>query len=113
MSFGENEHAMIPDMAEAALELMEVAGGRNIQPFTVPDRQPGYGMHEVGVVRMGHNPWKFVLNQLQQCHAMPNLLVLDGSGFTSSACQNPTLTIMALCVRSCDHLMQEMKHGNV
>jgi glucoside 3-dehydrogenase (cytochrome c) catalytic subunit len=113
MSFGENEHAMIPDMAEAAVEMMEAASGRNIQPFMVPDRQPGYGIHEVGIARMGHNPKKSVLNQFQQCHDIPNLLVLDGSGFTSSACQNPTLTIMALCVRCCDHLMQEMKRGNV
>ncbi len=113
MSFGDNEHAMIPDMAEAAVQMMEAAGGRNIQPFTVPDRQPGYGIHEVGIARMGDNPRKSVLNQFQQCHDIPNLLVLDGSGFTSSACQNPTLTIMALCVRSCDNLMQEMKRGNV
>jgi choline dehydrogenase-like flavoprotein len=36
-----------------------------------------------------------------------------GSGFVSSACQNPTLTIMALCVRSCDYLMAELKRGNI
>jgi len=42
-----------------------------------------------------------------------NLFVMDGAGFTSGACQNPTLTIMALTVRSTDHLLQEMKQGNV
>ncbi|HEV2233823.1 MAG TPA: hypothetical protein VGV68_10515 [Terriglobia bacterium] len=44
---------------------------------------------------------------------MKNLFVMDGAGFTATACQNPTLTIMALCVRSCDYLMSEMKKGNV
>jgi choline dehydrogenase-like flavoprotein len=39
--------------------------------------------------------------------------VMDASGFTSNPCQNPTLTIMALCVRSCDHLMDEMKRNNI
>jgi choline dehydrogenase-like flavoprotein len=41
------------------------------------------------------------------------LFVMDASGFTSNPCQNPTLTIMALCVRSCDYLMGEMKRGNI
>src|SRR5205085_1477142 len=42
-----------------------------------------------------------------------NLFVMDASGFPSSACQNPTLTITALAVRSCDYLMDEVKRGNV
>jgi choline dehydrogenase-like flavoprotein len=33
--------------------------------------------------------------------------------FPSSACQNPTLTIMALAVRSTDYLLHEMKRGNL
>jgi choline dehydrogenase-like flavoprotein len=39
--------------------------------------------------------------------------VTDASCFVSGGCQNPTLTIMALTVRACDYLMQEMKAGNV
>ena len=34
-------------------------------------------------------------------------------GFTTNPCQNPTLTIMALTVRSCDHLLDELKHQNL
>jgi glucoside 3-dehydrogenase (cytochrome c) catalytic subunit len=113
MKYGENEAAMIPDMADAAVEMMEAAGAKNIKPFTVPDRQPGMAIHEVGVARMGDDPKKSVLNQFQQSHDVKNLFVMDGAGFTSTACQNPTLTIMALCVRSCDFLMSEMKKGNV
>ena len=113
MTFGENEQAMIPDMADSATKMMEAAGARNIRPFTVPDRMPGMGIHEVGVARMGSDAKKSVLNQFQQAHDIKNLFVMDGSGFTSSACQNPTLTIMALAVRSCDYLMGEMKKRNV
>jgi choline dehydrogenase-like flavoprotein len=103
---------MIPDMAESAVEMMEAAGAKNIQPFTVPDRMPGMSIHEVGVARMGSDPKRSVLNQFQQSHDVNNLFVVDGACFTSTACQNPTLTIMALCVRSCDYLMSEMKRGN-
>jgi choline dehydrogenase-like flavoprotein len=62
---------------------------------------------------MGSDPKTSVLNQFQQAHDVKNLYVMDGAGFTSGACQNPTLTIMALAVRSTDYLLGEMKKGNV
>jgi choline dehydrogenase-like flavoprotein len=113
MSWGDNERAMIPDMANTAAEMLEAAGAKNIQPWTVPDRMPGMGIHEVGVARMGNDPTTSVLNQFQQSHDVRNLFVMDGSCFPSIACQNPTLTIMALAVRSCDYLLGEMKKGNL
>ena len=86
---------------------------QNIEPFAVPDRVPGYGIHELGVARMGDNPKTSVLNQFQQTHDIDNLFVMDGASFASGACQNPTLTIMTLAVRSTDHLMEEMSRGNL
>jgi hypothetical protein len=38
---------------------------------------------------------------------------MDAAGFTSGACQNPTLTIMALTVRSTDYLLEEMRRGQL
>ena len=54
-----------------------------------------------------------MLNQFQQAHDVRNLFVMDASSFTSGACQNPTLTIMALAVRSTDYLLGEMKKGSL
>ena len=113
MTWGENERAMVPDMADSAAEMMEAAGARNIEPFAHLDRVPGYGIHEVGVARMGANRRSSVLNEFQQTHDVANLFVMDGAGFPSGGCQNPTLTIMALAVRSTDHLLAEMKRGNL
>jgi choline dehydrogenase-like flavoprotein len=113
MTWGENEKAMIPDMAATATQMMEAAGARNIQPFTVLDRVPGYGIHEMGTARMGSDARTSVLNQFLQTHDINNLYVMDASSFVSGGCQNPTLTIMALAVRGCDHLMHEMKRGTI
>jgi choline dehydrogenase-like flavoprotein len=113
MTWSENEKAMIPDMAESAAEMLDAAGAQNIRPWMVPDRVPGMGIHEVGVARMGNDPKTSVLNQFQQSHDISNLFVMDGSCFVSSGCQNPTLTIMALAVRSTDYLMEQMKKGNL
>ncbi|HLY60633.1 MAG TPA: GMC family oxidoreductase [Terriglobia bacterium] len=112
MTYGDNEMAMVKDMAESAGEMLQAAGAKNVQTEAHPGG-PGWAIHEVGIARMGDDPKKSVLNQFQQAHDVKNLFVMDGSGFTSTACQNPTLTIMALCVRSCDYLMSEMKKGNV
>jgi choline dehydrogenase-like flavoprotein len=113
MSWSDNERAMIPDMAEAAADMLDAAGAKNIEPWTVPDRMPGMGIHETGVARMGADSQTSVLNQFQQTHDVRNLFVMDAAGFVSSGCQNPTLTIMALAARSTDFLLGEMKRGNL
>jgi choline dehydrogenase-like flavoprotein len=79
----------------------------------VLDRIPGYGIHEMGIARMGHDAKSSVVNGFCQSHDVRNMFVTDGSVFVSGGCQNPTLTIMALTVRACDYLMDEMKKGNV
>jgi choline dehydrogenase-like flavoprotein len=113
VGWGDNERAMIRDMAVSAGEMLEAAGAKNISTFAHEDRIPGYGIHEMGSARMGKDPKQSVLNQFQQSHDVKNLFVMDAAGFPSGGCQNPTLTIMAMAVRSTDHLMQEFKRGNL
>jgi choline dehydrogenase-like flavoprotein len=112
MTYGDNEHKMVKDMADAAAEMMEAAGAVNVRR-RLETATPGWAIHEVGIARMGKDPKTSVLNQFQQTHDVKNVFVCDGSGFTSTACQNPTLTIMTLCVRSMDYLMGEMKRDNI
>jgi choline dehydrogenase-like flavoprotein len=112
MTYGENERAMVQDMADTAAEMMEAAGAKNIRTVMKPSI-PGWAIHEVGIARMGNDPKKSVLNAYLQTHDVKNLFVMDGAGFPSTGCQNPTITIMALTVRSCDYLMQESKKGNI
>jgi choline dehydrogenase-like flavoprotein len=110
--FGDNEKMMCEDMADVAQEMMEAAG------FTVVSLRrslltEGWSIHELGVARMGTDPKKSVLNQFQQSHDVKNLFVVDGSSHVSASCHNPTWTIMALAWRSCDHLADEFKKGNL
>lgn len=112
MSDGVNERAMIRDMGDSAGEMLEAAGAKNIRTYAHPSA-PRWALHEAGIARMGADPKKSVLNQFQQTHDVKNLFVMDASGFPSNPCQNPTLTIMALCVRSCDYLMSELKRNSL
>jgi choline dehydrogenase-like flavoprotein len=110
MSDSENERAMIQDMGDSAGEMLEAAGAKNVRTYAHPSA-PRWALHEAGIARMGADPKKSVLNQFQQTHDVKNLFVMDASGFTSNPCQNPTLTIMALAVRSCDNLLTELKRS--
>ena len=112
MAHGKNEAALMRDAAITAAEMLEAAGAKNIRLTTNTDT-PGMAIHEVGVARMGTDPKKSVLTPFCQSHDVSNLLVADGSCFVSSACQNPTLTMMALTVRACDHLVQRFKRNEV
>ncbi len=112
MAHGKNEAAMMRDAGGAAAEMLEAAGAKNIQ-LTTGVEVPGMAIHEVGTARMGNDPKKSVLNPFCQSHDIGNLLVADGSGFISSGCQNPTLTMMAICVRASDHLIDRFRRNEV
>src|SRR5258705_219583 len=110
--FSDNEKKMCEDMAASAREMFEQAGveviGADKDILT-----EGWSIHELGTARMGTDPKTSVLNQFQQSHDVRNLFVVDGSSHVSASCQNPTWTIMALAWRSCEHLVDEFKRGNV
>jgi choline dehydrogenase-like flavoprotein len=113
MSWGENEKKLIPAMAQTATEMMEAAGAKNITPFQVPNRVPGYGIHEMGTARMGRDPKTSVLNAFNQVHACKNVYVTDGAAMASSSCVNPSLTYMALTARAADHAAQAARRGDL
>ena len=113
MRWHDNELALRRDMAVQAAEMLEAVGGRHIQVRLNTRQVPGYGIHEVGTARMGADQTTSVLNAFQQTHEVKNLFVTDGAGFPSIACQNPTLTIMALTVRSCDFMLDQLRAGNL
>jgi len=110
--FKENELAMRKDMLESAKEMLAAAGLKNITSYDdMPP--PGHCIHEMGTARMGRDPKTSVLNSWNQLHAVKNVFVTDGACMTSSACQNPSITYMALTARACDHAVTELKKGNI
>jgi len=64
--------------------------------------------HYMGTNRMSANPRDGVVNRFGQAHDVPNLFVSDGSQFTSSGAENPTLTIVALAIRQAEYIAQQL-----
>jgi choline dehydrogenase-like flavoprotein len=110
--FKDNEKAMHEDMKLAMIEMMESTGFKNVSANSNMSF-PGNANHEMGTACMGHDPKTSVLNEWNQMHEVPNVLITDGSCMTSSACQNPSLTYMAITARACDHAVSEMKKLNL
>jgi choline dehydrogenase-like flavoprotein len=110
--YHENEKAMRKDVQESAAEMLHAGGFKNVQTFDY--NQPGgSAVHEMGTARMGKDPKTSVLNGYNQMHDVKNVFITDGSCMTSAACQNPSLTYMALTARACDYAVNELKKGSL
>lgn len=108
----ENEKKMRVDMMNDAKEMLEATGIKNVKTYD-GGYYPGMGIHEMGTARMGKDPKTSVLNEWNQVWDAKNVFVTDGACMASTACQNPSLTYMALTARACDHAATELKKGNV
>ncbi|WP_139959779.1 GMC oxidoreductase [Flavicella sediminum] len=108
VEFKENEEIMREDMKNQAVEMLKAAGFSNVHGFKSTS-VPGKGIHEMGTARMGRDPKTSVLNKFNQIHAVPNVYVTDGACMTSSGCQNPSLTYMALTARAANHAAEQFK----
>ena len=107
----ENELAMRKDMAATAAEMLVAAGAVDVEQYDNEHIAPGNNNHEMGGARMGRDPRTSVLNEWNQCHDVPNLFVTDGACMTSAACQNPSLTYMALTARATFNAVELLENG--
>jgi choline dehydrogenase-like flavoprotein len=124
----DNDRKLIADFQQRAEELFRKAGGEVIAglgrggPAGFPGgpgspdadtgrRRDGLGgaIHETGTARMSVDPKEGVLNSFCQTHDIPNLYVFGGNAFPSTGDKHPTLTMMALSARGCDHLLEQAK----
>ena len=74
-----------------------------IDPAPAP---PGSANHECGTARMGDDAGTSVLDPFNQCWEARGLYVTDGACMPSQGFQNPTLTLMAVTARACDHALR-------
>ena len=103
---------MTADAIEQAKAMLEAAGVTVTFAFD-NHQNPGVAIHEMGTARMGRDPKTSVLNSHNQVWGAANVFVTDGASMTSSACQNPSLTYMALTARAADYAVKALKRGEI
>ena len=105
-SVSENSRRNLDYAIARARDLMDAAGAAQImnQPLT---RETGW--HLMGTARMGDDPANSVVDGHGRAHDVPNLFIIDGSLFVTSAAVNPTSTIQALALYVSDWLKQNFR----
>jgi choline dehydrogenase-like flavoprotein len=120
-TYSDSDLRLLQQMREAGNELAGLAGmelgdpkrgnwlkslARSIVKNESPGVPPGSSIHENGGARMGNDPNRSVLNKYNQCWDCENVFVADAACFPYAPFANPTLTIMALTVRTCDYILR-------
>jgi choline dehydrogenase-like flavoprotein len=126
-TYSDNDHKLMADFQHRAEELFRQAGGEVVPSMRrggpsgfpggpgSPDENLSGGaalggaIHEVGTARMSISPKDGVLDSFCRAHDIPNLYVYGGNAFPSTGDKHPTLTMMALAARGCDHLIENAK----
>ncbi len=86
-------------------EMLRAAGAYRIDRLPLA---PMTGWHLLGTARMGRDPATSVTDGRGRCHEVPNLLVADGSLFTTVGAVNPGSTIGALGLKIAEDLAREI-----
>ena len=101
---GVNELRMADHGERLMRRIWEAAGGRDLWSF------PRFA-HTVGTCRMGDDAATSVVAADGRSHDVPNLYLSDNSTFPSSLSVNPSLTIMALSLRTADRFLAASRAG--
>lgn len=112
MDYDDNDEKMIQDYFDQFTEMFEKAGFTDIKTRDT-EQAPGLDIHEMGGVRMGHDPKSSLLNKWNQLHSCQNVFVTDGACMTSTSTQNPSLTYMAIAARAANYAVEQLKKGEL
>ena len=97
-------------LRERCIEILEVSGALTKTAPPVAEARSG---HLMGTCRMGNDPKSSVVDRFNHAHDVPNLFIVDGSSFVTSARNHPTCTIEALAFRAAEHMIRLAKKGDL
>lgn len=106
-SYSSQDQAVIRDMFTAQKAAVNTMGMEfYAQPYLLP---PGADNHESGTCRMGDDPYFSATNRYGQIHGISGLFVADNSVLRLTGPENPTLTTVALAIRTADYIVEQLK----
>ncbi|MCW3001372.1 MAG: oxidoreductase [Conexibacter sp.] len=106
----DNSTKMLEFHVERAKESLQAAGATQV---VVAPQIRETGWHLLGTAKMGDNPADSVVDGYGRAHDVPNLYVMDGSTWPTSAGMNPTATIVAMTLRNVEHLIAGRRNQEV
>jgi choline dehydrogenase-like flavoprotein len=108
----DDDFRLLQLMIKRCGEVADASGVKTVATFTSLDTMGS--THVGGTARMGTSSGNSVVDSFGRSHDVKNLFIADSSVFVSQGCgDSPSLTIMALALRTAEHIASEMKKGNV
>jgi gluconate 5-dehydrogenase len=101
-SYSNQDRALIPELYRTMDRA--VAGMKLTMEGQPRQMVPGEDNHECGTCRMGLDPETSVTDPYGQVHGVGGLFVADNSVVRLSGPFNPTLTTVALAIRTADYI---------
>jgi choline dehydrogenase-like flavoprotein len=99
-------------MLDREHEILDAAGAKKIWAWPI-EPNVETSVHLMGTCRMGTNASRSVVDPFGNSHDVPNLFIVDGSNFVTSARQQPTATIQALAYRAAEHIVKKVRAGEL
>ncbi|HEU5053022.1 MAG TPA: GMC family oxidoreductase [Hanamia sp.] len=112
VEYDDNDEKLLKDFFEQTEEMFTRAGVKNIH-YKDSKQAPGLDIHEMGGCRMGNDPKTSMLDKWNALHHCKNVFVTDGACMASTGNQSPSILYMTLTARACNHVVDEMKKGNL
>jgi choline dehydrogenase-like flavoprotein len=98
-------------LVDRSMEILDAAGAK--KKWARPVEEITFSGHLMGTCRMGRDPRRSVVDRYHRAHDVPNLFLVDGSSFVTSARQQPTCTIQALAFRAAEHIAAAAGSGQI
>ncbi|MGM0876224.1 MAG: TIM barrel protein [Bacillota bacterium] len=105
--YSHRDRAIIQQMTAGMRRVMSSLDLIEGQP-TIYLRAPGEANHEAGTCRIGDDPSTSAANRYGQIHGISGLYVADNSMLPSLGA-NPTLSTVALAIRTADYILYQLK----
>jgi gluconate 5-dehydrogenase len=105
-SYSAKDQFVIEQTSEGAKQASAAMQARLSRVELLP---PGSDAHESGTCRMGEDPSSSATNQYGQIHGVSGLYLADNSVLPTLGGTSPTLTTIALAIRTADHIIGQLK----
>lgn len=104
-SYSEKDHSVIRQMQHGVRQLFTAMQATTVEEEIGPLLD---AIHDAGTCRMGIDPDTSVTDPYGEVHGVSGLYVADNSVIPTSGTANPTLTTVALAMRTADYIIKKL-----
>lgn len=112
LAWSDEQRAMAIDMEETVAAVGDALAPPGSRVIRLRDAlRPGGIAHEAGTARMGKNSREGVTDSSGAVFGVNGLYVADASVMPTALDRHPTLTLLALALRTADRIAKDRRHG--